>query len=83
MTKQIVHYEGTVLKMAEDRGNQLWYNATKAQVARLKDHRADRCPEWAKQRTAYGIAKIQAEQVKQLMIMAGKAALKYFTGGWM
>ncbi|MBW2231792.1 MAG: hypothetical protein JRG92_11710 [Deltaproteobacteria bacterium] len=83
MTKQIHHFEGTVLKLAKDRGNTLWFDATAQHIARLKDSRADACPEWAKQRTAYGRAKIQAEQVKQMMIMAGKMALKYFTGGWM
>lgn len=82
MTKQIAHYEGTVLRMAEQRGNDLWANATQAQINRLMDRRADICPEWSKQRSAYGRAKIQAEQMKKLMITAGKMALKYFTGGW-
>jgi hypothetical protein len=83
MTKQISHYEGTVLKMAKDRGNRLWYDATAQQVARLKDDRADACPEWNKQRTAYGIAKAQAEFIKNAVVETGKGALNYFTGGWM
>jgi hypothetical protein len=83
MTKQIDHFENTVLRMAEDRGNDLWADSTKAQIARLKDRRADLCPKWGRQRSIYGRAKIQAEQVKQMLITAGRMALKYFTGGWM
>ena len=52
MTKQIDHFEHTVLVMAKDRGNDLWANATTQHIDRLKNHRADSCPEWAKQRSA-------------------------------
>jgi hypothetical protein len=82
MTKQIAHYEGTVLKMAKDRGNKLWENATHDQINRLKNQRADKCPEWAKQRNSLIRAREEAEKMRQLMVMAGKAAIKYFTGGY-
>lgn len=81
MTKQIAHYETTVLAMARERDNELWEKATEAQIDRLKDQRADRCPEWGKQRTAVQIAKAQAEQMKRMMATAAKYAAKYFTGG--
>jgi len=81
MTKQIAHYEGTVLVMAKDRGNELWAQSTEAQIERLKNRRADRCPEWAKERSAMQKAKAQAEMMKRMMVTAAKYAAKYFTGG--
>lgn len=81
MTKQIDHFENTVLVMAKDRGNGLWEESTQAHIERLKDQRADRCPEYHKQRTALAIAKQQAEQMRQMMVLAAKGAAKYFTGG--
>jgi hypothetical protein len=82
MTRQIDHYEGTVLKLAKDRGNKLWENATNDQIDRLKNQRADKCPEWRKQRDAFIRAREEAEKMRQLMVLAGKAAIKYFTGGF-
>jgi len=81
MTKQIDHYENTVLAMAKERGNDLWEKATEDQIDRLKDQRADKCPEWGKQRTAMQIAKARAEQMKRMMATAARYAAKYFSGG--
>lgn len=81
MTKQIAHYEGTVLKMANDRGNQLWANATSQQIVRLKHQRADRCPEWAKERGRLQRAAENAAKMKMMMALAAKGAMKYFSGG--
>jgi len=81
MTKQIAHFEGTVLEMAKSRDDDLWAKATEAHVDRLKNRRADICPEWGKRRTALQIARAQAEQMKRMMATAAKWAAKYFTGG--
>ena len=81
MTKQINHFEKTVLVMAKDRGNALWEQATEDQINRLKHQRADKCPEYHKQRTVLARAKEQAEQMKQMMAAAAKGAAKYFSGG--
>lgn len=81
MTKQISHYEGTVLAMAKDRGNALWEQATRDQINRLKDRRADRCPEWGKQRSFILKARAKAEAWRQTIAMAAKGAAKYFSGG--
>jgi len=80
-TKQINHFENTVLVMAKDRGNDLWAKATEDHIDRLKNQRADRCPEWGKQRSALARAKAQAEQMKRLAVLAAKGAAKYFSGG--
>ena len=81
MTKQIAHYEGTVLKMAKDRGNKAWEQSTSDHVDRLKNRRADRCPEYAEQRKLLARAKKQADDMKKLMAAAAKGAAKYFSGG--
>ena len=81
MTKQIDHFENTVLVMAKDRGNDLWANATVQHIDQLKNHRADTCPEWAKQRTAIQKAAEEARQMAEMMKLAAKAAAAYFTGG--
>jgi hypothetical protein len=81
MTKQITRYENVVMKLAKDRGNQLWANATSQQISRLKHQRADRCPEWAKQRSAMERAAENAAKMRMMMKLAAKAAAKYFTGG--
>ena len=81
MTKQIAHFEGTVLKMAKDRGDQAWQRSTSDHVDRLKNRRADRCPEYAEQRKVLARAKKQADDMKKLMVAAAKGAAKYFSGG--
>jgi hypothetical protein len=81
MTKQITHFESHVLSLAKARGNQLWENSTQAHVDRLKEKRADRCPEWAKQRSALQRAKAQAEQMAKMVQLGAKMAMTYFTGG--
>jgi hypothetical protein len=83
MTRQIAHFEGTVLPMAKDRGNDLWAASTNQHINRLKNQRADVCPEWGKQRTALIKAKKEWDQMKAYAKMAAKYAAKYFTGGWL
>lgn len=83
LTKQIAHFEGTVLVLAEERGNESWKQATLAHLDRLKNRRADRCPAYARERSLIAKARQEAEEFRQLMVAAAKGAAKYFTGGWM
>lgn len=83
MTKQIEHYEGTVLAMARQRGDKAWEAAMENHVSTLKNRRADRCPEWNEQRKLLVRARNQAAKFQKMLATAGKAAAKYFTGGWM
>jgi len=81
LTKQINHYEGTILPMAIQRGNESWERATSDQVERLWHRRADLCPEYGAQRTMLAKAAEEAKKFQELLVMAGKAAATYFTGG--
>lgn len=81
LTTQIEHYELTVLPMATSRGNQAWADATNAQVERLWNRRADLCPEYGAERTMMRKTADQIRKFNQLMALAGRAAVTYFTGG--
>jgi len=81
LTKQINHFEGTILPMAIDRGNRGWENATNAQIERLWHRRADLCPKYGAQRTMLAKAADDARKFKKLLAAAGRAAATYFTGG--
>lgn len=83
MTKQINHYENVVLKRAQARGDELWEESMYAHLDRLKNRRADRCPEYREQRKAFAAIARQAAQMRALMAAAAKGAAKYFTGGWL
>ena len=82
MTKQIDRYENTVLKLAKQRGNKLWENATTDQISRMKNRRADHCPMYYEERKMLARMKKQADDAARVMKAAAKAASKYFTGGW-
>jgi hypothetical protein len=74
LTSQIARYEGDV-KLARERGNELWEDATLQQIERLSDRRARRCPQYAKD---------NGESLRRFYEMLGKAAAlaaKYFTMG--
>jgi hypothetical protein len=81
LTRQINHYEETVLPMAIERGNRAWEGATQDQIERLWHRRADLCPEYGAQRTAMRKAADNMRRFNQLMAQAGRAALAFFTGG--
>ena len=81
LTKQITHYEETVLPMAIQRGNRSWEQATNAQIERLWHRRADLCPEYGAERTLMRKAADQARKVNKVLSAAGRAAAAYFTGG--
>ena len=82
MTKQINHYEHTVLVMAKARHDRHWEAATNNQLDRLKNRRADRCPDYRRQRSMLIAAKAQADRAKAIVAAGAKAAAKYFSGGW-
>lgn len=75
LTSQIARYEGDV-KLAQERGNDLWENATRDQIQRLSERRASRCPQYADD----GGAAAMRRFVKMLAT-AAKLAAKYFTMG--
>ena len=81
MTKQINHFENTILPMAVGRGNSAWEQATVDQVERLWHRRADLCPKYGRQRTLLAKAVEDARKVKEFVVTAGKAAATYFSGG--
>jgi hypothetical protein len=81
LTRQIDHYEETVLPMAIERGNHAWEDATNAQIERLWHRRADLCPEYGAQRTAMRRAADGMRRFNKFVAAAGRAALAYFTGG--
>jgi len=63
MTKQINHYENVVLKRAQDRGDKMWEESMYAHLDRLKNRRADRCPEYREQRKVLAAMARQAAQI--------------------
>ncbi len=81
LTKQIDHYQNTVLPMAAARGNRGWERATEAQIARLWHRRADLCPKYGAERTMLARAAEQARRFNEFLAMAGRAAITFFSGG--
>ena len=74
LTSQIARYEGDV-KLAQERGNELWENATREQINRLSERRVSRCPQFAEDK-----GKAMREFARMLST-AAKLAAKYFTMG--
>ena len=81
LTKQINHYDGTILPLAIQRGNRDWERATNAQVERLWHRRADLCPKYGAERTMIAKMQEQTRRFNEMVALAGRAALTYFTGG--
>jgi len=79
LTSQIARYEGDV-KLAQERDNELWENATRAQIQRLSDRRATRCPGY-EEREAAAAAAAAWRRFGQMLGTAAKLAAKYFTMG--
>ena len=65
-TKQINHYENTVLVMAKARGDRYWEASTNNHLDRLKNRRADRCPDYRRQRSMLIAAKAIVVSVRNL-----------------
>jgi hypothetical protein len=81
LTKQINHYEGTVMPMAMQRGNAAWARATDQQVSRLWHRRADLCPKYGAERTMLARAADTRRKIKQVLMAAARATAAFFTGG--
>ena len=81
LTKQINHFEGTVLPMAIARGNRAWERATNDQVERLWHRRADLCPAYGAERTMIARAMDQMRRFNKMVDVASRAAVAFFTGG--
>jgi hypothetical protein len=81
LTKQINHYDGTILPMAIQRGNRDWERATNQQVQRLWHRRADLCPEYGAERTFLAKAADEVRKFNELVALASRAAVTFFTGG--
>jgi len=77
MNRQIAHYDD-VLELARGRQNELWENATKAQITRLAERRLRLCPEMVQEARA----KKEMREFVSLMKTAAQAARSYFTGGF-
>jgi hypothetical protein len=81
LTKQIDHFEGTILPMARARGNRGWERSTSEQVERLWHRRADLCPAYGAERTLLAKAADDMRKFRQMIAAAGRAAATYFSGG--
>jgi len=81
LTKQINHFEGTVLPRAIQQGNRGWEKNTSDHIERLWHRRADLCPAYGAERTLLRKAADDARKVKQFVVAAGRAAATYFSGG--
>lgn len=81
LTKQISHFEETVLPMAISRGNRAWERATNEQIERLWHRRADLCPEYGARRTFMAKAADETRRFNKFLAQAGRAAAAFFTGG--
>jgi hypothetical protein len=80
ITRQIAHFED-VGRLAEERGDQLWEDATRGHIGRLELRRAGMCPEYAEQLRSRSRAARVARQTKELFKMAAKVAVRFFTFG--
>lgn len=81
LTKQIKHYNKTILPLARARGNQDWERATTDQVKRLWNRRADLCPAYGRQRTLLAKTAEKIREFNELVSLAARGALAFFTGG--
>ena len=74
--KQIAYFDGMV-ERAEALDNDLWAERTQQHVDLLRDHQRERCPDDAED----SAAKAALLAFMNLLKVAGKAALTYFTFG--
>lgn len=81
LTKQIRHYQKTILPLAIDRGDVAWERATNAHIKRLWNQRADLCPEYGRERARILRALDRIRAFNAAIARAGRAAARYFTGG--
>lgn len=72
MTRQMARYDRDA-KWADQRGDQLWEDASKHRVQMLTERRNERCPQYKKPNPL--------AQVADLIAAAAKAAAPYFIPG--
>jgi hypothetical protein len=72
MTRQMARYDRDA-KWADQRGDQLWEDASKHRVHQLAERRAERCPQYKKPNPL--------TQVADFIAAAAKAAAPYFIPG--
>ena len=63
MTRQIARYERDA-KWADQRGNELWEDASKDRVKELKERREDRCAQYKKKNPLVAFANLVANAAK-------------------
>jgi hypothetical protein len=80
ITRQIDHFED-VVRMAQERENQLWEQSTKRHIQTLGERRARLCPEYAKQFEERSKARRFAKATGEMIKTAGQLFLKYMTFG--
>lgn len=78
--RQIVRQDDTI-SLAKARGQVEWHAAATAHLARLESDLKDRCPELYVERMKARRMVRMARDMKKLMELAAKYAIKYFTGG--
>jgi hypothetical protein len=78
LARQIDHFEG-MQERAQQLGNELWVERTQQHVALLREQQKERCPDDASDNAA----KQAWYAFMNLLKVAGKAALTYFTFGAM
>ena len=81
LTKQIAYYEKQILPLSIQRGDLYWRDATREQIQRLWNKRADLCPKYGRERTRLRRALAKIREFNETLAKAGRAAAKYFTGG--
>jgi len=73
LAHQLVHYD-TMKQRAAAMGNSMWADRFAAHIDKLEDDHAAHCPESAK-------ANKTAQQLRDLLVMAGRSAMTFFTLG--
>ena len=77
LTRQMARYARDV-GWAQDRGNELWAQASAAQYQRLLQRRNRLCPQMKPPNPFAEFAQLMGRALQ----LAAKAAIKYFTGGF-
>ncbi len=75
LAHQLVHYDG-MRQRAAKMNNSMWVTRFEQQIERLEAQHARHCPEQA-------AANESAQQLRDLLVLAGRGALTFFTLGAM
>jgi hypothetical protein len=80
--RQIVAFDDQV-DLANAQGNRTWEDATWGHIDRLEGKLAQRCPEYFAERRRQQRAIRLARQARLAVRVAGEAAKRFFTGGFL